>query len=73
MKKVIFRQLAAINAALAITYLIGWPVVQYAYIERGYTAIGGEWLLILLVYWIGYGAAEKLFSAVAKKNDSDGQ
>lgn len=40
--------------ALAVTYMVGKWAIRYAYLERGYDAVGGEYLFILMVAWAAY-------------------
>ena len=39
---------------LAVTYMAGKRAIRYAYLERGYDAIGGEYLFIPMVAWAAY-------------------
>lgn len=39
---------------LAVTYMAGRWAIHYAYMERGYDAIGGEYLFISIVAWTAY-------------------
>lgn len=55
MKK-IYAFLFAIPATVACT---AWAL-PYARIERGYNAIGGEWLLIIIVFVLMYNALRRL-------------
>jgi ABC-type thiamin/hydroxymethylpyrimidine transport system permease subunit len=55
MKKIyafLFAMAAAAGSA-------AWAL-PYARIERGYNAIGGEWLLIIIVFVLMYNAARRL-------------
>lgn len=45
---------ARILTAAALTFPIAIWSVRYAYLERGYRAYGGEWLLIIMVYLLCY-------------------
>lgn len=40
--------------SLTITYFAGSWAIDYAYRERGYRAVGGEYLFILMVFVISY-------------------
>ena len=51
MRKTLKRDLIAVIWTLLVTYAIGKWAFHLAYIERGYEAVGGEYLLILAVYW----------------------
>ena len=39
---------------LAVTYMAGKWAIRHAYPERGYDAIGGEYLFIPMVAWVAY-------------------
>ena len=47
-----------------VTYAIGKWAFHLAYIERGYEAVGGEYLLILAVYWGAWKAINCLFDSL---------
>lgn len=65
MGKRFFRQIIEVDCALAVACLAGRWVIRYTYLERGRAAVGSEWLFILLVYWMAYKAAHRLFSALS--------
>lgn len=44
--------------ASAVTLPIAMVSIQLAYLERGYWAIGGEYLLIFLVFWFYFKQAK---------------
>ena len=46
------RNVAAFIYTLAVTLSVGKWVICMAYLERGYEAVGGEYLLIPIVYWM---------------------
>lgn len=46
------RDVAAFAYALAVTLSAGKWVICMAYMERGYEAVGGEYLLVPIVYWM---------------------
>lgn len=52
------RTVVVASYVLTVTYMAGKWAVHYAYLERGYDAIGGEYLFILMVAW----AAGKLIN-----------
>lgn len=56
-----FREIAAIVYTLTITFAIGKWAICMAYRERGYEAIGGEYCLILMVYWAAWKSINYLF------------
>lgn len=37
-------------------------LVDYAYVERGYSAVGGEWLAIVIIYY----ASVKLLATIGR-------
>lgn len=47
---------AVMVASISSTYLI-----PKTYEARGYFGIGGEWLLILLIFWLAYMASKNMF------------
>lgn len=47
-------------SAAAITIPFGIYFVNLAYMERGYRAYGGEWLLIMLIFYATYKLMETL-------------
>lgn len=63
-KRQINRDLVEAGYALAVTFAIGKWAIYYAYLERGYEAIGGEWLLILVAYLVAYMAIHYLFDVL---------
>ena len=46
---------------LAVTYMAGKWAIHYAYLERGYDAIGGEYLFIPMVAWAAYKLINKIY------------
>lgn len=50
----VIRGMVSMLYALAVTSMIGAWAVKYAFMERGYMAIGGEYLFIPLVAWGAY-------------------
>ncbi len=49
------RRLAVVAVyVVAVTYMAGKWAIRYAYLERGYDAIGGEYLFIPMVAWAAY-------------------
>ncbi len=67
MEKGILRQMIEVDCALAATYLIGRWAVQCAYVERGYLAVGSEWLLVMLVFWGTYKALRTVFGRIGQE------
>ena len=64
MRKTLKRDLIAVIWTLLVTYAIGKWAFHLAYIERGYEAVGGEYLLILAVYWGAWKAINYLFDSL---------
>ena len=52
------KQLLATGYAIPVTAMIGKWAFHTAYLERGYEAVGGEYLLIPMVFFIAYKAFE---------------
>lgn len=73
MEKGILRQMIEVDCALAATYLVGRWAVQCAYVERGYRAVGSEWLLIILVYLGTYKAVCVVFGRIGLKRGAYGE
>ena len=63
-RKRLKRELIAIVWTLLVTYAIGKWSFHLAYIERGYEAVGGEYLLIPAVYWGAWKAINYLFDSM---------
>ena len=63
-RKRLKRELIAIMWTLLVTYAIGKWSFHLAYIERGYEAVGGEYLLIPAVYWGAWKAINYLFDSM---------
>lgn len=63
-RKRLKRELIAIVWTLIVTYAIGKWSFYLAYIERGYEAVGGEYLLIPAVYWGAWKAINYLFDSM---------
>lgn len=53
-KEQIIRKLVVLIYTLGITYMVGEWAIEFAYMERGYRAIGGEYCLIPMVAWMAY-------------------
>lgn len=58
------KKLAEMVFALTVTYCIGKWIVHMTYIERGYEAIGGEYCLILIIYWAAWNSINYLFKTL---------
>lgn len=64
MSKTLKRDLIAVIWTLLVTYAIGKWAFHLAYIERGYEAVGGEYLLLPVVYWGAWKAINYLFDSL---------
>lgn len=64
MRKTLKRDLIAIIWTLLVTYAIEKWSFHFAYIERGYKAVGGEYLLVLMVYFGAWKAINYLFDSL---------
>ncbi len=56
---------------LSVTYMMGKWSIYYAFLERGYVAVGGEYIFILMVAWIAYKAISKFWNVLEKKEDAE--
>lgn len=50
------RRLLALILALLVAWLVALWAIPAAYAERGYRAVGGEWLLVTVTGGAVYGA-----------------
>lgn len=66
LKKIIINELVKAGYALAVTVAIGRWAIYYAYLKRGYEAVGGEYILILVIYVLAYKAIHCLFNAFSE-------
>ena len=49
------RRLAVVAVyVVEVTYMAGKWAIRYAYLERGYDAIGGEYFFIPMMAWAAY-------------------
>lgn len=51
-----------------ITYMAGKWAICTAYIERGYDAVGGEYLFIPMVAWVDYKAISIFIDLMENRN-----
>ena len=58
------RNVAAFVYTLAVTLSAGKWAVCMAYLERGYEAVGGEYLLALIVCWVEWKIINCFFDAL---------
>jgi len=57
-----------ISIALAITAVFGAVIIPIAYVERGYYAVGGEWLLLSLIAYLSYALVhERVFNIIKNR------
>lgn len=47
--------------ALAVTIISGFILVPIAETERGGPAFGGEWLALILIFWVSLKAADMIW------------
>ncbi|MCM1221213.1 MAG: hypothetical protein NC548_42715 [Lachnospiraceae bacterium] len=60
--KIIIKGFIESGYALFVTYAISKWTFYYAYAERGYEAVGGEYILIPVIYLTAYKAIQYLFN-----------
>ena len=60
----IARAVATAAYVLFVTYFMGKCAIYSAYLERGYMAYGGEYLLILVMAWVAYKVISNFFDAL---------
>lgn len=58
------RDVAASVYTLAVTLSAGKWVIRMAYLERGYEAAGGEYLLVPIVCWVEWKIINCFFDAL---------
>lgn len=58
------RNLIAAVYTMAVTFAVGRWAICMAYLERGYRAVGGEYLLVLAVCWMAWKAVNYLFDTL---------
>lgn len=54
--------------AIEVAFSIGKWAVHMAYLERGYEAVGGEYFLIIMAYWVAWKIIHYLFDALEELN-----
>jgi len=52
----------------AVTYVAGRWAIDTAYVKRGYAAVGGEYLFILMVSWVVCKVVNRLLDALGKRS-----
>lgn len=58
------RSVGTVSYVSLVTYLSGRCAIYSAYLERGYVAYGGEYLLIPVMAWVAYKAISTFFNAL---------
>lgn len=71
--KGVLHQIMEVDCALAVTYLVGSWAVRSAHVERGYLAVGSEWLLVMLVFWGTYKALRIVFDRIGQEGGVYGE
>ncbi len=64
MKKKIIRDLVVLVYTLSVTFMVGEWAIDFAYLERGYRAVGGEYCLIPMVAWAAYKVINIFFDVL---------
>lgn len=62
--RMIMKHLIVTAYAVVVTYMVGKWGFAMAYMERGYAAVGGEYLLIPMTYWAAGSAMHYFISAL---------
>lgn len=65
-KRQLIRSLLEAVYILTVTFAIGKWAVCMAYLERGYKAVGGEYILIPMVCWAAWKSINYLFDTLEK-------
>lgn len=63
-KKKPVRRLIKFSYVLIITFMIGKWGFYVAYMQRGYKAVGGEYILLLITCWAAWKAISNLLDAL---------
>lgn len=63
-RRLFVRSLLEAAYILTVTFAIGKWAVRAAYLERGYKAFGGEYILILMVCWAAGKSIDYLFNTL---------
>ena len=63
-KEQIIRNLVVLIYTVGITFMVGEWAIEFAYLERGYRAVGGEYLLIPMVAWVAYKVINIFFDVL---------
>lgn len=62
------RELTECLYALVVMIAIGKWAIHMAYLERGYDAIGGEYFLMIMAYWVAWKTIHYLFDILEDVN-----
>lgn len=69
----IIRMLIEVAYSFIVTYAIGKWAFYYAYMERGYEAMGGEYLLIPVTFYLAYKIIHFLFDVLEETRHARGR
>lgn len=58
------RGMAESTYALVVMIAVGKWAIYMAYLERGYEAVGGEYCLMIMAYWVAWKIIHYLFDAL---------
>lgn len=62
-----------VGYVLSVTYMAGKWAIHYAYLERGYDAVGGEYIFIPMVAWAAYKAINIFLDVLEESDYEDGE
>lgn len=68
-KKRWLKEIVTAVYTLAVTYMVWKWASYFAYLERGYDAFGGEYLLIPAVAWATYKAVNVFFDVMEEEKE----
>lgn len=63
-RRPVIRQAVTAAYVLLVTYLSGKCAIYGAYLERGYSAFGGEYLVIPVMAWLSYKLISYFFDTL---------
>ncbi len=72
-KKRWLKGIVTIIYTLAVTYMAWKWACFYAYLERGYEAFGGEYLVIPVAAWASYKAIHKFFNGMEEEKECNNE
>lgn len=61
------RAIIKITVSIIVAFLMALWAIPFAYAERGYYAVGGEWILILLSFGFAYWGVTKYMNHIRKE------